>query len=199
LRAQVRRQRAVAVHAGVGAAHAFLGGTAVVHRERVDVQRQPAAGQHAVVRACAGQQRLDQRRKEVEQFGRARVQALAQRRARRQQLDAERLLVERVTAEVLDRVEVGLALHQQAHVAAHDVAGLHAGAHRHRLVDLLEDRRQPLQVVAHQHEAGHGREVIVQLLDDQRAHLQTSHEGVPNYRWVDRGGPASLPLLSPAG
>jgi len=170
VRAQVRRQRAVAVHAGVGAAHALLGGAAVVHGEGIDVQRQPAARQHTVVRACAAEQRLDQGRQEVEQLLGACIHALAQRHTGGQQLDVQRLLEERVAAEVLDRVEVGLALHEQPDVAAKDVAGLHARAHRQRAVDLLEHRHQPLQVVAYERKAGHRRQVVGQLLDDQWAH-----------------------------
>ena len=65
--AQVGRQRAVAVHAraghergpySCGAPSPVLGGAAVVHREGVQVQRQPAARQHAVVGPLAAQQPL---------------------------------------------------------------------------------------------------------------------------------------------
>jgi len=50
-RAQVRDQRTAAVDAGVGVTDALLGGAAVVHREGVEVQRQPSARQHSVVGA----------------------------------------------------------------------------------------------------------------------------------------------------
>jgi plasmid replication initiation protein len=107
----------------------------------------------------------------------ARIRPLAQRRARGQQLDAQRLLVERVAAEVLNRVEVRLALHQQAHVDAHGVAVLHPAAHCQRLVDLLEHRCQSLQVMAHQRKSRHRREVVIELLDDQCAHGGNSAGG----------------------
>jgi len=89
---------------------------AVVHREGIHVQRQPAAGQHAVVRPLAAQQPLDHCGNMLEQGRRLRVQALAQRRARRQQSDAQRFLEELVAPVVLHRVEVALALHQQPQV-----------------------------------------------------------------------------------
>ena len=107
---EVGRQRAIAINAGVGAPDTFLGCLAVVHCEGVDVQRQPATGQDTVVRALSRQQRLDHRWSEVEQLGRASVHALAQRRARGQQRDGKGVLEERIAAEVLDRVEVALAL-----------------------------------------------------------------------------------------
>ena len=78
----------------------FLGRAAVVHRESVHVQWQPAAGKHAVVGAVLAQQCLDHVRHELEQFRRACIHALAQRRARWQQADVQRLLVERILLEV---------------------------------------------------------------------------------------------------
>jgi hypothetical protein len=70
------------------------------------------------------------------------IHALAQRRARGQQPDAQGLLEELVDAQVLDGVEVALALHQQAQVAAHNVAGGHAGAHWQGSIDVSEHGRE---------------------------------------------------------
>jgi hypothetical protein len=98
------------------------------------------------------------------------VEPLAQRRAGRQQLDAQRLLEERVAAESLHGVEVALALHQQTDVAAHDVAAAHAAAHRQRRIEPAPRRLQRLQVVTHQRQSGHRREVVGQLLDLDSAH-----------------------------
>ena len=88
VRAKVGRQRAVAIDTGIGAAHAFLGRATVVHREGIHVQRQPAAGLHTVVRAPRAKRGIDQRRDEVEHLGYARIHALAQLRAGRQQRHA---------------------------------------------------------------------------------------------------------------
>ena len=57
-----------------------------------DIQRQPNARQHVVIRARTSQQRLYQRLHEVKQLDRAGIRMLAQRRARRLQLDARGLL-----------------------------------------------------------------------------------------------------------
>ena len=160
MRTQVGRQRAVAVHPGVGAPNALLGRAPVVHRKGVHVQRQPAAGQYAVVRPLAAQQRLDHPGHMLEHRAGLGVHALAQRRARRQQLDAQRLLEELVAPRwptiALDGVEVALALHQQPQVRPHDVGVAHARAHRQRRIELGPLRAQRLQVVAHQDQPAYG-------------------------------------------
>jgi hypothetical protein len=74
------------------------------------------------VRALTGQERLDHRTDVVKQLSRARIHALTQRRARWQQPDAQRGLVERITPVALDGIEVALALREQTQVAAQDVA-----------------------------------------------------------------------------
>mmetsp|Transcript_21056 Transcript_21056/g.81512 ORF Transcript_21056/g.81512 Transcript_21056/m.81512 type:complete len:560 (-) Transcript_21056:10102-11781(-) len=168
--AQIGRQRAVAVHPGVGAPHAFLARAAVVHREGVHVQRQPAAGQHAVVGPLAAQQPLNHPGHMLEQGLGLPVQALAQRWARRQQPYAQRFLEKLVTPVVLHRVEVALALRQQPQVAAQHVAVAHAGAHRQRPLQRRPLRPQRLQVVAHQGQPANGRQVVIQLLDFDSAH-----------------------------
>ena len=172
VRTDVRRQRAVAIDANVSAAHAFLGRAAVVHGEGVDVHRQPATGQHAVVRRAPREPRLDHRQHLRRQGVGLRVHALAQRRAGGQQRDAQCALVELVLAVVLDGVEVALALHQPPNVAAHDVAVAHAGAHRQQSVQPGLHRRQGLQVVPHQGQAGHRGEVVIELLDLDGVHAQ---------------------------
>ena len=101
-----------------------------------------------------------------------RVHALAQRRAGGQQRDAQRLLVELLASMALDGVEVALALHQQPQVAAQDVAVAHAGAYRQRRVQPCQHRRQGLQVVPHQGQASHRGEVVLELLDFNRAHAR---------------------------
>jgi hypothetical protein len=90
--------------------------------------------------------------------------------ARRQQPDAERLLEELVAAQVLDGVEVALALYQQTEVAAHDVAGGHAGAHRQGRVDVGKYRGERLQEMPDQSQAGGRGEVVVELHDLDRSH-----------------------------
>ncbi|CUJ22113.1 Uncharacterised protein [Achromobacter xylosoxidans] len=167
---QIRRQRAVAIDPSIGAAHPILGGAAVIHGEGVHVQRQPAAGQEPVVGTCAGQQRLDERAGRLEPIARSRVQALAQRWTRRQLLDVQGPLEEGVTPEVLNGVEVALALHEQAQIAAQDVAGSHARSHGKGGIEPGQRRCQALKVMAHQRQPRHRGEVVVQLLDDQRAH-----------------------------
>ena len=168
--AQVRRQRAIAVHASIGPTHAFLGSTAVVHRKGIHVQRQPAAGQQAVLRPLAAQQRLDHRRYEVEHLRGLGVHALAQRRAGRQQSNAQSLLEERVAAEVLDRVEVALALHEQTQIAAQDVAAEHTALDGQRCIELIEHRSHRPEEMTYQGQSGNRREVVIQLLDDQWVH-----------------------------
>ena len=118
--------RRIYTGANSSAAYAFLGGAAVVSagegapaplsREAGHVERQPAAGQNALVGPLARQQCLGHRRSKVEQLARACSPTLAQRRARRQQAHAQRLLVERVAPKVFDGVKVALALHAQADV-----------------------------------------------------------------------------------
>ena len=70
-----------------------------------------------------------------------------------------------------DRVKVALALHQQAQVAAQDIAVGHTTDHRQRRIDALEHGPQWLQQMPHQRQTGHRREVVVELLDDQLAQL----------------------------
>jgi hypothetical protein len=118
-----------------------------------------------------------------------RVHALAQRRAGGQQRDAQRVLVELVAPMVLDRVEVALALDQQAQVAAHDVAVAHAGAHRQGRIQPRQHRRQSLEMVSHQCQPGYRREVVLELPDFDRAHTRIVSAGERsfNYRltqWV---------------
>ena len=137
--------------------------------EGVYVQRQPAAGQDAVVGPLAGQQRLDHRGHEVNQLRRLGIHALAQRGTQGQQGDAQRLLEEHVATEVLDGVEVALALHEQAKVAANNVAVGHAALDRQGSIEPSERGLQGQQVVADQGQASYRREVVVELLDDQLA------------------------------
>ena len=161
-------------HAAHGAIHAFLGDADVVHREGVDVQRQPSARQHAVVGSVACEQPLDHRQHLSGQRRSMRIHALEQRRARRQQPDVQSLLEELVATQILDGVEVALAtppsLHQQAKLAANDVAGGHAGAHRQGRVDIGQYRSERLQEMPDQGQAGGGGQVVIELLDFDGAH-----------------------------
>ena len=125
---QVGRQRALTVHASAGATAAFLGRSAVVHRRRIDVERQPGAGQHAVLGTFARQQGLDRCRSEVEHLHGIGVQALAKRRSRGQQTDAQGVLEGRVPAKVLDGVKVALVLHHQSLVGVAEVAVADTGS-----------------------------------------------------------------------
>lgn len=178
----------IASAASVGASDAFLGGGAVVHRKGVDVQRQPSARQHAVVGRMVREQPLDHRHHLTGQRRRVRIHALAQRRARRQQPDAQRVLEELVAAQVLDRVEIALALHQQAQVAAHDVAGGHTGAHRQRRIDASEHWGERLQEVPDQGQAGGRGELVVELLDLDRAHGQIFQTKAAHRHWASPAG-----------
>ena len=119
--AEAGSQRAAADDASVGTAHALIGRAAVVRRDGVRVQRQPAAIQHTEVRCLAAQHALDHRSNEVEQIGLPRVDALATRRAgMRQAYAAERLLLELVGGEVLDGLEIARALYLQREAAVHE-------------------------------------------------------------------------------
>ena len=88
-----------------------------------------------------------------------RVPGLAQRRAGRQQLDAQCVLVELVAPMVLDSVKVALALHEQSELAAKDAAVGYACAHRQRLVQQFEYRLEALEMVPYQRQSGHRGEV----------------------------------------
>jgi hypothetical protein len=79
---------------------------------------------------------LDHRHHKARQHRSAHLHALTQRRVRWQQPDAQGLPEDPVAMQVLDRVEVALALHQQTQVAAHDIAGGHAAAHRQGCIDV---------------------------------------------------------------
>lgn len=89
----------------------------------------------------------------------------AQRLARWQQLDAQRLLEEGIAAEVLDGVKVALALHQKTQVAAQDVAVGNPVGNGQRGINLLEHRRQLIQVMTHRSQTRYRCEIVVQLLD----------------------------------
>jgi hypothetical protein len=144
------------------------------HGEGIHVQRQPTAGQQPIVGTRAGQQRLDEHGHVVEQIARSRIHALAQCRAGGQKLDVQRLLEEGVATKVLDRVKVGLALHQQTQVAAQDVAVGNAIGYRQRRIDALEGRCELVQIMADKGEPRYRGEVIVELLDEQWAHGEGS-------------------------
>jgi len=89
----------------------------------------------------------------------------AQCLARWQQLDAQRLLEEGIAAEVLDGVKVALALHQKTQVAAQDVAVGNPVGNGQRGINLLEHRRQLIQVMTHRSQTRYRCEIVVQLLD----------------------------------
>ena len=110
-----------------------------------DSKRQPPAPQHAVVGGVARKKTRDHRHCAASQDRSVRIQTLLQRRARGQQPDAWRLLEELVATHVLDGVKVALALHQQAQLAAYDVAGGQAGARRQDRIDVGQRRSERLQ------------------------------------------------------
>ena len=104
VRAEIDRQRTVAIHAPTGAANALLalldraavvsaggGDVAPLCPEGVHVKRQPATGKHAALRAPTAEQGFDHRRGKVKPLGRTRAQALAQRRAGGRQSDGPAL------------------------------------------------------------------------------------------------------------
>ena len=113
----------------VRAAYALFGDSAVVHRKGVHVQRQPAARQHPVVGTLAGQQPIVDAGYVLEHRRSLRVQPLAQRRARRQQPDAQRFLEKLVASPRLVARGVGQLPH---HVGQR---GKHRATVAHRLVD----------------------------------------------------------------
>ena len=123
-----------------------------------------------MVGSLAAQQGLDHRRHEVEQLDRAGIHALAQRGAGGQPATAQRLPEERVATEVLDGVEVALALHEQAQVAANDVAVDNTALERQSSIEPRDCGLQGRQVVANKGQPGHRGKVVVELLDDQLAH-----------------------------
>lgn len=170
MRAEVGRQRSVAVHPRAGARHAFLGRAAVVHREGVHMQWKSSAQQHTVVGALTGEQGFDHVRHALEERARPGIQALAQRKAGDQQRQTKCLPEERVAAMIFHRVEAALALHEQDETAPQDVAVVHPEAHRERGVQWLPCGLQRHQVATHQRHPGSGRESAVQLLDIESAH-----------------------------
>ena len=185
VRAQVGRQRALAVVPCM--AHTFLARAAVVHREGGHVLRQPVARQRAGL--CG--------------------QALQQRRARRPQPKAQRLVEELVAPVVLAGVEAVFALHQQAEVTAKHVAVAHPASHGQRAIQPSLLRRQCLQVMPQQSPPTHGRQVVIQLLDFDSAHHRIVHKpaashhrrspcGCADYRDVlTDSGFISIPRLKP--
>lgn len=125
-RAQVGCNRAVAINAGVGAAHQFLLGITVVHGKGVDAQRRVARRQCAKVNGlpanAAGQQRfVDDRACQLEPGQRIGIQALVQRgfggRCTQAQCAGNK---EGITMKCFDGIEITLALAQEGQVALED-------------------------------------------------------------------------------
>ena len=136
--------------------------------------------------AC--EQPLKHRLHACSQVGRLDIHALAQRGARRQQPDAQRLLEELFAAQVLDGVEVALALHQQTQIAAHDVARGRNRTHRQRRIDVGQRRSERLQEVPDQGQAGGRAEVVVELLDLDPVHGQSVQTKATHRHWASPAG-----------
>jgi hypothetical protein len=175
LRAQVGRQRAVAIDPGVGATHMLFGGAAVVHRKGVHVQRQIAAGQQTEVDGLAcdlhtehgGVDALSQ----FEPVAGVGVQALAQGGRRRHRAQVQRAGKEGVCALGLDGIKVVLAQAQQAEVALQDVAVGDASAHWESGIN-EGVQVDALEVFADQGQTRLAAQVVGQLLDHKVAHLR---------------------------
>jgi hypothetical protein len=187
--AQLGRQRAGAGYTGVGALHAFLDRASVVHDGGVDVQREPCAAQHPVLRRMGVQPPLNHRQLTFRQRGRYAVHSLARRWAGKQQPDAQRLLEERIAAQLRDRGKVAQGRYQRAEVAARDVTARHA-AHRQCRVDLGHHACQRSRQVQRQHQAGSGRDVVAELPALDRLHDRVAKCAQRLHQW------ASLPQCS---
>jgi hypothetical protein len=181
--AQLGRQRAGAGYTGVGALHAFLDRASVVHDGGVDVQRQPCAAQHPVLRRMGVQPPLNHRQQTFRQRGRYAVHSLARRWAGKQQPDAQRLLAERIAAQLRDRGKVALGRYQRTEVASRDVIARHA-AHRQCRVDLGHHACQRSRQVPRQHQAGSGRDVVAELPALDRLHDRVAKCAQRLHQWA---------------
>lgn len=140
---QVAGEQCVAVEVHVGAAHAFLGGAAIVVREDIEVRGQMARGQGREGGLSAAQQPFGG----LVQCGergiartRQRIHALAQGRRRGHGHQAGRVPEESVPAQRFNAVEVGLAGTQQADIGLEQAASGNAalaGNGKARVDDLV--------------------------------------------------------------
>ena len=166
--AKVRGNRGVAVHALVGAVHAFLLRAAVVHHKGVKVEADKPV--HRRDRRFGVPQQADTVGvRLLAQCHRQHLHSLAQPGTRRHSANPHRLPEKAVFPKRLNRFEIAFAQGQQPDITFDDVG---RGYLPFRDGELFVEQVQPgrLKALAHQDQAGIGSNVARRLLEFKSGH-----------------------------
>ena len=173
--AQVGRTRCEAVHALVSASDGFFLGARVVHHKGVPVHGHVAARQGTKIHRARGvlgrQQGQVELCSELKPRGRMGVHALTQGRARGDCANVQAAGKEGIAPELLNGIEVVLALHQQAQVGLQNVAVGDATDRYGKFAVNQSVDAKALGILPNQRQTGVGGEVVGEFFDNKVGHV----------------------------